>query len=140
MTLSAVLSVGSTEYSRLVLAALSEDGLGALAAAGVTRLFAQVGHSELPPHIPANETHERSFAQNSSMTIESICFDPDLDIRLAAADLVIAHAGPSHITFIISLLIPLLLRCRNRTCSNATRHDLTESQASDPCAQLKSYG
>lgn len=92
MTLTAVLTVGSTRFDPLVGAALSPSALAALSSLGVTRLLAQVGNSALP----------RDWAEGAStvpggLVVEVVRFLGDLEAKVGEADLVVSHAGASFI-------------------------------------------
>lgn len=77
----AILTVGSTEFTLLVQSALSAPVLRALVDEGYTTFTLQTGTSVLPaiPHT------------NLKITLHK--YMDDIDARLAAADLIISHAG-----------------------------------------------
>ncbi|TNY21026.1 UDP-N-acetylglucosamine transferase subunit ALG13 [Rhodotorula diobovata] len=101
MTLTAVLTVGSTRFDPLVGAALSPSALAALSSLGVTRLLAQVGNSALP----------RDWAEGAStvpggLVVEVVRFLGDLEAKVGEADLVVSHAGAGSILSFVRPLTP----------------------------------
>lgn len=77
-----ILTVGSTSFTPLVTALLSPAALSALAALNPTSVTLQSGTSEVPSPLPP-----------FPVPLEVHRFLPDLERRVAQADLVISHAG-----------------------------------------------
>ncbi|GAA5826450.1 hypothetical protein JCM11251_002376 [Rhodosporidiobolus azoricus] len=99
MTRTAVLTVGSTRFDSLVHSFFQPSVLSALAALGVSTVFAQVGNSELP----IGWTHGQRKA-HGAMQVELVRFASDVEGRVGRADIVVSHAGAGSI---LSFLRPL---------------------------------
>jgi beta-1,4-N-acetylglucosaminyltransferase len=86
--MEAILTVGSTEFSSLVHAALDDAVLRALARRGCQRFTLQVGRSILPA------PNSLGRFDDGPVPLLIVDFVPDIEARTAKASLVICHAGP----------------------------------------------
>lgn len=89
--MSALVSVGSTEFTGLIRAALEEESLLALQECGISSLFVQAGASRLPAGF------EYGPAIHYDMHVEIVRFTDDIEERMAASEFVLCHAGPSYL-------------------------------------------
>ncbi|GAA5848897.1 hypothetical protein JCM3766R1_000670 [Sporobolomyces carnicolor] len=136
---TALVTVGSTEFTALVSVALSPSFISQLAASlNVTSLYAQIGTSKLPH---GSEIGARTLG---GVEIEVVRFANDLEQRVAAADLVVSHAGAGSI---LSFLRPV--PAPSPTCATTARErrlivvpndSLMDSHQSDLADEMERKG
>lgn len=95
----ALLTVGSTEFTQLVNAALTTEVLEALEHQGYTRFVVQHGKSRLSREAldavaAAGERHE---CGEGALQVELHGYMNDIETRMRDAELVISHAGQSSV-------------------------------------------
>lgn len=100
MSRTALLTVGTTEFSALVSAFLAPATLAALSTHAVESALVQVGNSQLPSGFALGTTTVQG------LTLELVQFVPDIDLRIARAAVVVSHAGAGSV---LSVLRPVLL-------------------------------
>lgn len=91
---TALLTVGSTEFTGLVQAALSQSTLEALRKRGFRRFIVQYGKSQLPGSQSVDATAaqlKKSWA--GKLDVELHGFMGDIEERMRGAELVVCHAG-----------------------------------------------
>ncbi|GAA6003039.1 hypothetical protein JCM10207_001958 [Rhodosporidiobolus poonsookiae] len=98
---TAVLTVGSTEYTPLVFAVLEPTVLASLAQLGVSTLTAQVGNSALPS---GWEVGSRTV--QGGLQVDIVRFTGNIEDEVGRASVVVSHAGAGSI---LSFLRPLAL-------------------------------
>jgi len=86
---TALLTVGSTEFTSLVSSALSKQVLQALVDKGYTRFIVQYGKSKLPSF--------KKGENGSLVDVEMHDFMKDIEERMREVELVICHAGAGSI-------------------------------------------
>ena len=90
-TKSAFVTVGSTKFDALIQKVLQEDLLETFRVAGFTHLVVQCGESALDPLWVL--TGSELVKDANGLRVEIWKFRPSIDKEMAAADLIISHAG-----------------------------------------------
>ena len=100
------LTVGTTRFEALIQAADSHAVAEALATRGYRRLVMQIGSGDYKPRVlvPSGTTARHA----SGLEVTFFEFLPSLKDQMAAADLVISHAGSGSIFEALALRKPLV--------------------------------
>ncbi|GAA5936485.1 N-acetylglucosaminyldiphosphodolichol N-acetylglucosaminyltransferase catalytic subunit ALG13 [Sporobolomyces koalae] len=132
MTQSALLTVGSTEYTALVEAFLSPNLISYLASAfGITSVYAQIGNSALPTGFVIGSQ------RMDNVRLEVTRFASDLEQRVGCCDLVVSHAGAGSI---LSFLRPSSAPTQSRQLILVPNDTLMDSHQSDLADEMETKG
>jgi len=116
---SAFVTVGSTKFTPLITAVISEDCLKALKQAGYEKLVVQCGNSEVEPREWTAE----------GVSVQVWRFAPSIQPFINASDLVIAHAGAGTILDVLRAKKPLI------AVPNTSLMDNHQAELSDSLAK-----
>ncbi|KAL7009153.1 hypothetical protein EMMF5_001351 [Cystobasidiomycetes sp. EMM_F5] len=142
---TALLTVGSTEFTPLVQAALGDDVQAALTGSGFTQFTVQYGKSRLGKgyDIGYSSAGVVRTVQRAGISIHLLPFVADIEQRMASSDLVISHAGAGSV--LASLRGPALspLSASSKPVPQlivVPNDSLMDSHQSDLAEQLDSRG
>lgn len=124
---TALLTVGSTEFTPLVQAALGDDVQAALTGSGFTQFTVQYGKSRLGKgyDIGYSSAGVVRTVQRAGISIHLLPFVADIEQRMASSDLVISHAGAQHYMHGQHLISELCCRRRIRPGKSARTGSVT---------------